>query len=88
MSNYRISGMQNEVQLILRRLRRNITPDITDKVFLYIQNNNNILGLYNRAGGRTLNAAIGRDVRVTLGLQNHGRNHNPKSKLIQSYMMH
>jgi hypothetical protein len=70
-----------------------ITEDITDRVFLMIQDNSQLYGEYNRlinngTSKHGLNARLGKRIREHFCLRNIGRCHNPKSCLIKSYERH
>ena len=66
--------------------------DITDYVFLSIQNDDSLMREYqtnvNRYGLDMVNMAIGEKVKTLLNLDNDGENKNPKSHLIKSYTYH
>ena len=66
--------------------------DITDNVFLSIQNDKELMSEYqtnvNRYGLQDANMAIGEKVKTLLGLENDGVNDKPKSHLIKKYSYH
>jgi len=66
--------------------------DITDKVFLIIEEDRKLNRAYLRAvetqGLDAVNLDIGKRVKERLGLRNEGQNEKPKSKHIFSYEEH
>ena len=67
--------------------------DITDYVFLSIQNDDLLMRDYqtnvNRYGLDKVNMAIGEKIKTLLNLDNDdGKNDNPESHLIKSYTYH
>lgn len=75
----------------LLQYRNNCPSDITDKLFLIIQNDSQLHREYqNAARGNThaVNSRIGREIREYWSLQNTGTCHNPLSALVNSYTMH
>ena len=81
---------QNEyAETIVKKFIR----DITDYVFLAIQNDKELMSDYqtnvNRNGLQEVNMAIGDKIKTLLNLENDdGENKNPKSHLIKSYTYH
>ena len=81
---------------VLRRFSKgngSITEDITDRVFMMIQHNPQLYQEYNgliatETSKRGLNSRLGKRIREHFCLQNIGRCHNPKSRLIKSYKRH
>ena len=74
-------------------LIKRFVRDITDYVFLSIQNDDELMREYhtnvNRHGLQDVNMAIGKKIETLLNLENdEGRNDKPKSKLIKSYTYH
>jgi len=71
---------------------RNFITDITDYVFLAIEQNDKLMREYmtnvNRYGLDTLNKAIGLAVKEQLNLENDGENDKPQSRLIKIYTRH
>jgi len=71
---------------------KGFVKDITDYVFLSIQNDDSLMRDYqtnvNRYGLDMVNMAIGEKVKTLLNLDNDGENKNPKSHLIKSYTYH
>jgi hypothetical protein len=65
---------------------------ITDNVFLFIEQNDDIMKEYmtnvNRYGLDKVNMALGLKIKEILRLENDGINNDPKSKLIKSYTYH
>ena len=76
----------------LKHLRHDCPEDITDRVFLEIENNPELFQRYRQLiSSRTqhsINAAIGKHVIITWNLDNIGRCYKPRSKLIKSYEKH
>jgi spore maturation protein SpmA len=70
----------------------NFIREITDNVFMSIENNDEKMRDYmtnvNRFGLDTLNMAIGLKIKEILALENDGENNKPKSRLIKSYTYH
>jgi len=66
--------------------------NITDYVFLNIQNNENLMREYQMMvddnSPETINQAIGKKVKEMLDLENDGTCSTPKSRLIKSYTYH
>jgi hypothetical protein len=64
-------------------------PDITDRVFLAIQNHQPWLDYYNKVkadrGPLSVNSNIGRDVSQLTGMRDSGKTGVPRSHLITSY---
>lgn len=85
-----IDEIEDMVVEILRGYNGNWPVDITDRVFLAIENDQNKHKRYETyADGDygTANSQIGAFVRDFTGLSAIGENHNPKSKLIKSYSL-
>ncbi len=78
------------VEVILNGvLRRHINlPNITDLVFLEIEKRFMRLYIQARRRNSRVNLQIGKHIKQYLGVGNIGRNWNPKSKLIKSYILH
>ncbi len=73
---------------VLERISNLYSIDIIDRVFVEIENNQELYKEYNRlrANHSTINSWIGRYTRENTRPNNVGRvNKNPKSKLIKSY---
>jgi hypothetical protein len=68
-----------------------ITNDITDRVFLMIENDAKLLDDYRaHAGGKNINVkngGIAKAIKARFNLQNDRICRNPKNTLIKSYMM-
>lgn len=68
------------------------SEEITDSVFLYIENDKELMHDYLRLVSEkdldTVNKALGRKIKEKFGVENLDRSNNPKSKLIQSYTKH
>ena len=78
---------------VLTRFEKGITEDITDRVFLMIQDDPQLCRDYEcliatGTSKHRLNARLGKRIREHFSLQNIGRCHNPKSCLIKSYERH
>jgi len=74
-------------------LVKNFVKNITDYVFLSIQNDDSLMRDYqtnvNRYGLDKVNMAIGEKIKTLLNLDNdEGKNDSPKSHLIKSYTFH
>jgi len=70
----------------------NFITDITDHVFLSIEQDDNTMREYmsnvNSYGLDAVNTAIGKKVKELLDIGNDGENNEPKSRLIKSYTRH
>lgn len=80
--------IEDLVREILRRFNRPYPEDITDKVFLTIEHNQEYLRLYKLYAGEDTSAAnpmIGKMVKELTGLKVKGKCSNPESSLIKSY---
>lgn len=82
-----------EVLMRLSQDRVEDTEDITDRAFLMIQSNGHLQQWYDELSvgekaRHALNRRLGRKIREHFSLQNTGRCHNPKSRLIRSYERH
>ncbi|HEC02637.1 MAG TPA: hypothetical protein ENI81_03780 [Phycisphaerales bacterium] len=86
----------NFISEVLRRFSQgngSITEDITDRVFLMIQDDPQLCQEYHfltdsNKSKRALNSRLGRRIREHFCLKNIGRCHSPKSRLIKSYERH
>jgi len=90
---YGSSGYKDLVENILdndlKEFRSNYPSDITDRVFLVIEEK--YLGQYNHfydTKGDRINILIGKHIREYWSLLNTGRCKYPNSTLIRSYEMH
>jgi hypothetical protein len=77
----------------LGKYRNNCPSDITDKVFLEIENEEDYYNVYQAAvafkkNQQAVNQYIGKYIREYWNLENTGRCSSPKSKLIKSYEKH
>lgn len=76
----------------LGHMKGNCPADITDCVFLEIENDADLMRQYNEIrneiGAPTVNALIGKIIKETWDLKDTGRCKVPKSRLIGSYEMH
>jgi hypothetical protein len=80
--------IEDLVEQILRKISRPYPQDITDQVFLAIENDKKLLHYYTIYAGSNAGAAnafIGKMVKEITGLKVKGTCRNPKSKLIKSY---
>ena len=80
--------IEDLVEQILRKISRPYPEDITDQVFLTIENDDKLLHYYKVYAGDNTDAAnkyIGRMVKKITGLKTKGTCRNPKSSLIKSY---
>lgn len=86
----RIADYINDVLSRFEEGMDNINEDITDRVFLMIQGNLQLRREYDDliTSKHGLNALLGKRIREYFCLQNIGRCHNPKSRLIKSYERH
>jgi len=70
----------------------NFITDITDHVFLSIEQDDSLMREYmtnvNRYGLEAVNMAIGEQVKELLDLKNAEKNNKPKSRLIKVYTRH
>ena len=82
----------NEIESFTENAISKVIAEITDRVFLEVQNNpelmQNYLQMLETKDARSINAEIGKYIRVRLGLTNIGREDSPKSTLIKSYEKH
>ena len=73
-------------------LVKGFVREITDYVFLAIQNDDKLMSEYqtnvNRYGLQDVNMAIGDKVKTLLNLENDGINDKPKSRLLKTYSYH
>lgn len=71
-------------------LKKNVPSDITDLVFLKIEENymKEYEAVCSRKGSDQVNKIIGKTIREHWGLQNCGRCKSPRSRLIGSYEKH
>lgn len=71
---------------------RGFVRDITDHIFIYIQNDTKLLrdymSLYNDHNLKQVNPRIGQKVKEILKLDDDGENKEPKSGLITKYTCH
>ncbi len=74
----------------LKQYRRNCPQDITDLVFLEIENNfmENYEKSVNYRGQDQTNKLMGKTIREFWDLKNLGRCKSPRSRLISSYELH
>ena len=80
--------IEDLIEQILRKISRPYPQDITDQVFLAIENDEKLLHYYNVYAGENIGAAnayIGKLVKELTGLKDKGTCRNPKSSLIKSY---
>jgi hypothetical protein len=72
----------------------NFNQDITDRIFLMIENDPELMAEYSRLTGNdkkdkdNLNTELGKAIRKRYNLENIRENNNPKSSLIKSYTEH
>lgn len=70
----------------------NFITDITDNVFLFIEQNESLRRDYESKvklyGKNAVNTAIGKKVKKLLALKNTDKNKNPKGSSIKSYTRH
>ncbi len=81
-------GMGDLIEEILRRIPQPYPRDITDQVFLKIEQDPDYLRRYKLYAGENIgatNAWIGKMVKRMTGLKVRGRSSRPRSSLIQSY---
>lgn len=91
-------GKKEEIRKIIEvilnekfgHMKKNCPADITDLVFLAIEDNADLLRQYSeiRNDTPTVNALIGKIIKETWDLKDTGRCKVPKSRLIGSYEMH
>jgi len=80
--------IEDLIEAIVRRFNRPYSEDITDQVFLTIENDLNLLRRYELYAGQnkgTANQLIGKLVKAYTGLKVKGTCRNPRSTLIKSY---
>ena len=83
-------GLDSMVKKILRKFHKPYPEDITDQVFLIIQEDHNYLRRYQSCAGNhrnTANQMIGKYVKKHTGLNVIGKCSHPKSNLISSYTL-
>ena len=88
--------MEKEMKKFIEKVLGQFVDDITDKVFLMIQNDSKLmedyLGLLDRHKGNidlnTLNSNIGKHIKECLNLDNINESKEPKSTLIQTFTRH
>lgn len=70
----------------------NFYRDLTDQLFLYIQNDNDLKDKYNNLISKftkeTINQDLGQLFKELFNVDNLKRNYNPESSLINSYTQH
>lgn len=76
-----------------REVLNRLAGEITDRVFLMIENDNELMQEYQKlvASGTNrygLNSSLGKQTRVKFNLENNGICTKPKSTLIKSYTRH
>jgi len=81
------------VKNYIDRVLNKFANDITDRVFLMIQNDKELMQEYlgllaSSAKKDGLNSKVGEQIRVKFNLKNAGRCNDPKSTLIRSYERH
>ena len=80
----------------IKKVLNKFTDDITDKVFLMIQEDKDLMKEYldlldrhkNNIDLDTLNSNIGKSIRIYLNLDNIYESREPKSTLIRTFMRH
>lgn len=80
--------IEDLIEQILRKISKPYPPDITDRVFCAIEEDERLLHNYTIYAGENVGAAnafIGKLVKELTGLKVKGTCRNPKSKLIKSY---
>jgi len=82
----------NNIDRCAERIVNQFITDITDHLFVSIEQDDNKMRKYmlnvNRYGLNNLNKTIGRIIREKLALRNGRESKTPKSRLIQSYTRH
>jgi hypothetical protein len=83
----------NDVLATFARKKVEVSEDITDRVFLMIERDEQLIQEYrglarDDTARRGLNSRIGRRIRERFSLKNLGRCHKPESRLIKSYERH
>jgi hypothetical protein len=72
----------------IRMVLDNFTQEITDRVFLSIEEDPNLLNEYldqiSACTRKEINAALGKAIKLHFNLQNDGINNTPKSFLIKT----
>lgn len=84
------------MEQFMKKVLDQFTKDITDKIFLMIQNDNKLMGKYLDLLDRhkenialdTLNSNIGKYIKNRLNLDDINECKNPKSTLIRTFMRH
>jgi len=74
------------------RLFKKFESEITDQIFLLIENDKELMQDYLKTVGengfKNVNQTIGKSIKDRYNLGNLEEEHSPKSKLIQSYTKH
>lgn len=84
------------MEQFIKKILNQFTEDITDKIFLMIQNDNKLMGEYLDLLDRhkenidldTLNSNIGKYIKNHLNLDNMDECKTPKSTLIRTFTRH
>ena len=82
--------IKDHVEKTLRKISKPYPRDITDQVFLTIENGEKLLHYYKVYAGENIGAAnkyIGKMVRLLSGLRDIRPCRSPKSSLIKSYTL-
>jgi hypothetical protein len=82
----------NNVEQFATDVINNFVRDITDHIFLYIQNDKGLMdkymSLFNDNYLKDVNPIIGMKVKEILNLENNGESEQAKSCLIKTYTYH
>ena len=81
-----------DLDVFYHEVLQSFTAEITDKVFLHIQNDPELMKRYrtlvNEKSLNQVNSGLGKAVKAYFALENTGREHVPQSILIDSYETH
>lgn len=83
--------MKDRIKILITPILANmiITPDIVDRVFIHIENNDEILKIYENLcieyTNKTINSEISKFIKNNKNLKNIGKCTTPQSRLIESY---
>lgn len=89
---FRTDLKPDSTELFAQNVVSRFYEELTDLVFLYIENDRELMLQYLRLVSEsnldTVNKALGKMIKEKFGVENLDMNRSPKSKLIQSYTKH
>ena len=81
-----------EIEKFAQTVVEDFSKEITDLVFLYIENDKKLMHEYLRLISvnnlDTVNKSLGKKIKEKFNVENIGRSNDTRSKLIQSYTQH